>query len=78
MYKAVGYIGLFMSIFFIFAAGFIAIKQILPPPPPIFNHEWTYFMEHPSHFNYLMAALLGAYGIFRLWRSYKVIKYNKL
>lgn len=78
MYRSIGYLSLFMSIFFIFAAGYVAVKQILPPPPPMFGQEWTHFMENPSHFNYLVALLLGSYGIFRFVRSYKMVKNNEL
>ncbi len=70
--KAVAYLGLVMSAFFIFAAGYIAIRQILGPPSSV-----TYFVNHPDHFNYLIASLLGAYGIFRFVRSYKIVSNNE-
>ena len=76
MYRAVGYLGLFMGAFFIFAGFFIGIKQILTPPLKIFSFEWTYFSEHPDHVNYISGVLLVLYGIFRLYRSYKIIKTN--
>ncbi len=78
MYRSIGYLSLFMSVFFIVAAGYVAVRQILPPPPPMFGREWTYFMENPSHFNFLVAFLLGSYGIFRFVRSYKMVKNNEL
>ncbi|MDP5170439.1 MAG: hypothetical protein NWR72_09345 [Bacteroidia bacterium] len=78
MYRSVGYLSIIMSVFFMFAALFVAFRQILPPPPPMFGHEWTFFMKNPEVFNYLIASLLGAYGIFRFVRSYKMIKNNEL
>ena len=77
MYKSVGYLGMLMSVFFVFAAVFISVRQMLPPPPPLFGHEWTYFMNHPDQFNYLISLLLGAYGIFRFIRSYRIIRNNE-
>lgn len=70
--KSVAYLGMAMSAFFIFTAGYIAVKQILGPPSSV-----TYFVNHPDHFNYLIASLLGAYGIFRFVRSYKIVKNNE-
>ncbi len=77
MYKAIGYVSLAMSIFFLVAAVFVAVTQILPIPNPVFGFEWTYFQAHPEQFNYLIALLLGAYGIFRFRRSYKLVKNNE-
>lgn len=75
--KAVGYLGLLMSGFFVFAGIYISVSQMLPPPPPVFGHEWTFFMENPQYFNYLVTLLLIAYGIFRFVRSYKMIRNNE-
>jgi len=74
MEKIVGYLGLFMSIFFIGSGLFIAIKQLFPAPRDIFSFEFTYFKEHPDQFNYLVGALLLAYGVFRLVRSLRILK----
>jgi len=78
MYKFVGYLGLFMSAFFVASGLYIAIQQFLPPPPPIFQWEFTYFEEHPAVFNYIVGALLVAYGLFRFLRSVRIIRQNQL
>lgn len=70
--KPVAYLGLAMSAFFIFTAVYIAVKQIFAPPSSV-----NYFVSHPDHFNYLIASLLGAYGIFRFVRSYKIVRNNE-
>ncbi|MDX1908808.1 MAG: hypothetical protein SF053_17360 [Bacteroidia bacterium] len=74
MYKIVGYVGLGMSIFFMFAGGFVAFRQILPPPPDLGAIRFDYFQDHPELFNYLVGGLLIAYGAFRLYRSWRLIQ----
>ena len=75
MRKTLAYVWLLMSLFYIFIGSVIAIRQVLPSvPPPIYDYKWTYFKDNPTHFNYLMGFLLIAYGIYRLFRSYKTIK----
>jgi hypothetical protein len=78
MYKFVGYLGLFMSAFFVASGLYIAIQQFLPPPPPIFQWEFTYFEKHPEIFNYIVGALLVGYGMFRFLRSVRIIRQNQL
>lgn len=77
MYKFVAYLGMAMSLFFIFAGVYVAAVQFLPAPPPLFSFTWTYFEAHPAHFNYLIAALLIAYGAFRFYRSVKTLRENE-
>jgi len=75
MRKTIGYAWFAMSLFYIACGLVIAIKQILPASPPAwFDIEWTWLKDNPSVFNYLMGGLLIAYGIYRLFRSYKSIK----
>ncbi|MEM9984364.1 MAG: hypothetical protein AAF804_04650 [Bacteroidota bacterium] len=74
MYKILGYLGLFMSAFFVAAGLFIAFTQFLGPPPAVFKWEMTYFNDHPEVFNYIVGALLVAYGLFRFFRSVKIIR----
>lgn len=75
MRKSIGYAWVFMSLFYTACGAFIFFKQILPPSPPKwFDIEWTWLQAHPKVFNYLMGSLLMAYGIYRLYRSYKTIK----
>jgi hypothetical protein len=78
MYKFVGYLGLFMSAFFVASGLYVAIRQFLPPPPPLFQWEFTYFENHPDVFNYLVGALLVAYGMFRFFRSVRAIRESRL
>lgn len=78
MEKIVGYLGLFMGIFFAGSGLFIAIKQLFPAPRNIFNYEFTYFKENLDHFNYIVGALLLAYGIFRIVRSVRILKSRQI
>ncbi len=78
MQKIVGYLGLFMSIFFIGSGLFIAIKRLFPAPRDIFSFEFTYFKDHPDQFNYLVGLVLITYGVFRLIRSVKILKSNQV
>ncbi|MFK7922955.1 MAG: hypothetical protein AB8H47_13410 [Bacteroidia bacterium] len=75
MRKTIGYAWFAMSLFYIACGLLIAIKQLLPSsPPPWFDVKWTWLQDHPTVFNYTMGGLLIAYGIYRLFRSYKSIK----
>lgn len=53
----------------------MAVSQFLTPPQDLFE-SWGlgYFAEHPEVFNYLVGALLIVYGLFRLFRSVRVIR----
>jgi len=77
MYKIVGYLGLFMSAFFVASGIYIAASQILSPPSGIYKWEFTFLQDNPAIFNYIVAALLVAYGIFRFSRSVRAIKESR-
>jgi hypothetical protein len=67
-----------MSVFFAFAGVFIAVKQFLPPPPPVGTIRWEFFHANPWAFNVLIGALLFSYGVFRFVRSWRIIRHNNL
>lgn len=74
MYKVVAYLGLFMSVFFVFSGLYIAYVKFLPAPPPIFQYEFTFAEKNPGVYNAFIGALLAAYGVFRFRRSYKLLR----
>jgi uncharacterized membrane-anchored protein YitT (DUF2179 family) len=75
MRRTLSYAWLLMSIFYTFVGAYIAFTQFLPSvPPPIFDYEWEYFQNHPTHFNYLMGGLLMAYGIYRIIRAIRTLR----
>jgi hypothetical protein len=79
MYKFVGYLGVFMSAFFVAVGLFMAIRQFLVPPKEVFE-QWGlgYFADNPAVFNYLVGSLLIAYGVFRFFRSLRIVRQNQL
>ncbi len=79
MFKFVGYLGLFMSAFFVASGLYMAARQFLIPPKDLFEgFGLSYFVEHPDVFNYVVGAILILYGVFRFFRSVKVIRENRV
>ncbi len=75
MRKSLNLVRLIMSLFYLFAGGYILVKQIFPAVPrPFFDYEWTVFQNHPWLLNTLVGGVLIAYGGFRLYRSLKGVK----
>lgn len=74
MYKIVAYLGLFMSVFFIFSGFYIAYVKFLPAPPPLFQWEFTFLEKNLGLYNGFIGALLAAYGVFRFRRSFKLLR----
>jgi hypothetical protein len=64
MSRAVAYFSLVMSLFFIFMGLIFPFRR-----PPIFAASGA-----PDYVYYLIGAVLLAYGIFRFWRAYKMLK----
>lgn len=78
MNKFVGYLGLFMSAFFVASGLYMAFSQFLTPPKDLFEQFGLgYLAENPAVFNYLVAALLVVYGFFRFLRSVKTIRESR-
>lgn len=70
MRNPVNLVRLVMSLFYLFAGGYILIKQVFPSVPrPFFDYEWTIFQENPWLLNTLVGGILIAYGSFRLYRA---------
>ncbi|RMG71359.1 MAG: hypothetical protein D6722_07035 [Bacteroidetes bacterium] len=65
MEKFTAYLGFFMGAFFIFMGVFLPLK----PPPAL--------AELTPFFRVLLGVLLVAYGIFRVYRAYKVVRPNQ-
>ncbi|MEO1450439.1 MAG: hypothetical protein AAFV07_12990 [Bacteroidota bacterium] len=76
MYKVVAYLGLIMGVFFVFSGLLIAYTKFLQAPPPIFQYEFTAIENNLGLYNALIGALVAAYGIFRVRRSFKLIREN--
>lgn len=72
MEKFVGYLGLFMSVFFVFVGVFIIWKQPLNVPA-----YFSSLQSNPSVFHFILGGMLMAYGIFRFVRAYKMVTNNK-
>lgn len=72
MEKIVGYLGLFMSIFFVFSGIFIAWKQPLNVPS-----YFSSLQSSPATFHFIIGAILILYGIFRFVRAYKMVTNKK-
>lgn len=62
MEKFTAYLGLFMGALFVFMGVFIPVN----PPPALAGLGTVYRV--------LLGVLLVAYGIFRLYRAYKIVK----
>ena len=68
MERIVGYLGLFMSAFFVAAGIFFIWKQPLGVP------VWFSSLQGKPHvFNIIVGILPIVYGIFRFFRSYKIV-----
>lgn len=65
MSKTVAYFGMAMSLFFIFMGLLLPFKR-----PPILEGLGM----HDVGF-YILGFILLAYGIFRFWRAYKMLKH---
>ena len=74
MHKIVGYLGLLMGVIFTGIGGFIAIFQPLIPISGIYDFDWTFIKDNAPALNIIVGLLFIAYGIYRLYRSYNIIK----
>jgi hypothetical protein len=77
MYRFVAYLGLPLGVFFAASGLSIAVKRFLPPPPPLFNFRMSFFEQNPDLYNILIGLLLIAYGAFRFYRSFRMIRENR-
>lgn len=68
MEKIVGYLGLFMSAFFVFSGVFMIWKQ--PLNVPVY---FSSMQNNPGLFHIIIGGILILYGIFRFTRAYKLV-----
>lgn len=61
-----------MSLFYIFAGIFLAVRQLIPPPS-LLGQQLS-----QESFNIGAGAILIGYGLFRLLRAFKTIKKNEI